>query len=73
MIDTGSSTSLLDENKLLQYKRNTLREPAYFNSLTSQTVVNKEIITDLPSEFKEDNLIAWKLTKFHNKTFEKLL
>lgn len=73
MIDTGSSTSLLDENKLLQYKRITLREPAYFNSLTSQTVVNKEIITDLPNEFNENNLIAWKLTKFHNKTFDAII
>lgn len=73
MIDTGSSTTLLDENKLPQYRRNILKKPAYFNSLTSQTIVNSEIVTNLPSEFNENNLIAWKLTKFRNKIFDAII
>lgn len=73
LVDTGSSTTLLDESKLPQYKRRTLKHPLKFNTLNTNTLVNKEIITNLPCEFQEDAYMCWKLTKFHNKLFDGII
>lgn len=73
LIDTGSSTSLLNETKLPQYKRKPLAKPIKFNTLNSDTFVNSEIKTDLPIEFNEDAYMIWKLTKFKNKSFDAIL
>lgn len=73
LIDTGSTTSILDRNKLLQYPRRTLCHPLSFASLNSKSLITQEIITDLPLEFKEDATMSWKLTSFNNKSFDAII
>lgn len=73
MIDTGSTTSILDEEKLQKYIRVPLRNSIQFTSLNGSTNITHEIITDLPIEFGEDATMSWKLTKFVNKDFEAII
>lgn len=73
LIDTGSTTSLLDQNILLQYKRFDLKTPIYFTSLNGRTNINQEIITNLPKEFGETATMSWKLAFFHGKYFDAIL
>lgn len=73
LIDTGSSTSLLDNKLLSQYKREKLETPIQFNTINGQFTISEEIITPLPVEFNEDSLMVWKLTSFENKKFNALI
>jgi len=58
LIDTGSTTTLLNKNKLHGYKRTKLKNKIRFSTLNSFTTVYQEITTELPKEFKEDNLMV---------------
>lgn len=73
LVDTGSSTSLLNENVLPHYKRIPLKTPLKFKSLNSKTEINYEVITDLPEEFKRNATMSWKLTSFEGKNFDAIL
>lgn len=73
LIDTGSTTTLLDRDKLLQYPRINLSRPIYFQSLDSNSQVTEEIITDLPIEFQQNATMSWKLAKFKNKCFDAII
>ena len=73
LIDTGSSTSLMDENKLKTYKRESLLNPLTFNSLNSKILIKNEITTELPREFSEESNMIWKLTCFKNKNFDAII
>lgn len=73
LVDTGSSTTLLDSDKLKNYKRISIKKPIVFNTLSNTIYIDKEIQTMLPIEFNEDAEMIWKLTKFNNKTFDAIL
>lgn len=73
MIDTGSTTSILDEDKLRKYNRLPLQNSIQFTSLNGRTDITHEIITDLPIEFGENATMSWKLTKFVDKDFDAIL
>lgn len=73
LIDTGSTTSLLDESRLDDYERRPLDSPLTFASLNGRTNITEEIITELPLEFGEDATMSWKLTKFQGKDFDAIL
>lgn len=73
LIDTGSTTSILDERKLLEYERFPLLDRVSFSSLNGSTNVTHEIITDLPVEFGERATMSWKLTKLINRDFYAIL
>ncbi|XP_036322589.1 uncharacterized protein LOC118736650 [Rhagoletis pomonella] len=73
LIDTGSSTTLLDKNALPNYKRIKLDRPIIFNTLNGQSHTEYEVISEIPEEFNNPNLMAWKVTTFKNKNFQGLI
>lgn len=73
MIDTGSTTTLLDKTKLQNYERIPLKENIVFNTLNGRTSIDTEIITELPKEFEEKARMCWKLTSFSEKDFDGII
>ena len=67
LLDTGSTTSLLNKNLLPEFKITKLKKPIIFNTINANFCMEKEVITHLPNDFKEDNLVCWKLTNFDLK------
>lgn len=64
LIDTGSTTSIMNETKLPKFKRIPLSKKTSFTSLNGSMEITHEIITDLPIEFSEKATMSWKLTNF---------
>lgn len=50
-----------------------MKKPLHFKTLNGQTKIFTEIITELPIEFNEKNLMSWKITKLLNKPFEAII
>lgn len=73
LLDTGSTTSLLNGKLLPKFERTKLEKPIFFNTINGNFCIDEEIITPLPREFKEDNLMCWKLTNFNGKNFDALI
>lgn len=73
LIDTGSSTTLLNSNKLKSHKRRSIKKSIVFNTLNNTIHIDKEIQTMLPIEFNKDAEMIWKLTKFNNKMFDAII
>ena len=54
-------------------KRQYSKNPIKLSTLNTCTIVELEIKTELPLEFKEDAYMIWKLTEFKDKCFDAII
>lgn len=69
LIDTGSTTSVMNPNIAQNFNTETLIEPKFFTTLNGVNKVIKIVKTPIPCEFLTFGTISWKIIELKNRKF----
>lgn len=73
LVDTGAGTSIIDRNVFPKSRITKLHTPIELKTLTGKEIIESELITKVPFEFKEVAKMSWKVMDLSNKSFKALL
>ncbi|XP_055386956.1 repetitive organellar protein-like [Condylostylus longicornis] len=73
LIDTGSTTSIINDSLFPEIKKTKLKEPVELNTLFGKSKIYYTLITDVPIEFNHKAQILWRVINLKNKNFDAIL
>lgn len=73
LIDTGSTTSVINPNIIQHFKEEKLETPIYFTTINGTNKISNKKVTPIPNEFNTIGTISWKVVELPGRNYDAIL